>query len=75
MSKTKDPQKEKLAEWEARKTAFLKEARALSEKYRIDLTPRLTTTQLSSVESVVSSSIELVDVSEHYEHTATSKES
>lgn len=74
MSKPKDLQKQKLAEWEARRAAFLKEARALSEKYRIDLVPRLVTTQLNSTEAVVGSKMDLVDMIEHYEHTKKSKE-
>lgn len=74
MSKTKDLQKQKLAEWEARRTAFLKEARSLSEKYRVDLVPRLVTTQMNGTEAIVGAKMDLVDMSEHYEHTVESKE-
>lgn len=54
------PHKE--SQWESRKDSFLKEAKRLSELYKIDLVPTLRQT-----EQGIFPQISLVDMSEHYE--------
>lgn len=69
--KIKEARKESAAEWEVRRTAYLKEIVALSEKYRIDIIPRLVTTQTGETSSLVSAKMELLDMTSHYEHKET----
>lgn len=70
----KKNRKDREAEWTARRTQFLKEAQALSEKYRVDVVPRLVTTQVGITESVVRATMDIVDVLDQYEHVEPAKD-
>lgn len=70
----KADRKAKEADWIERRDSYLKEGDALSEKYRCDLRPQLSTIQTGPFTSENRATIVVVDTIEHYEHVENPKE-